>query len=375
MTLVFGAGLLSRSLAGLRLSPQGFEERHLWWMTLTPSPGGYQSIREDAYYPALIERLAALPGVQSVALSRFFLTGIDPVSAARAVSRPTGDGSRSGERAFVEAVSPRFFETVATPRLSGRDFTWADRIGSPPVAIVNDTLARTLFPGRTAVSEFMVVGAADSPPVEVVGVVADATLGQSRTGRVPMVFRPFLQAEYRRGPSILLRTNLPPESNAQSIREVVESFRHEYPYLSMAVSERLDAMLLNERLATAASRSLALVAALIAVAGLFALLGYMVARRTREIGVRLALGASRRAIVGLVARRAAAVTLAGITFGVFGAFVTAHVMRAMLFGLSPFHAPTLIGAAIVMMGLGLAAALVPALRACRTHPIVSLRAE
>jgi predicted permease len=375
MILVFGAGLLSTNLSNLRFSHQGFEERHLWWMMLTPSPGGYQNIREEAYYPALVERLEALPGVEAAALSRFFLSGVDPVSAARPVSTPADSGSQSGGRAFVEAVSPRFFETVATPRLSGRDFTWADRIGSPPVAIVNEMLARTLFPGRSALSEFIVVGTADSPPIEVVGVVADATLGQSRTGRVPVVFRPALQAEYRRGPSILLRTSVTPESIAESIRGIVESFGHEYPYLSMPVSGRLDAMLLNERLAAAASRSLAMVAASIAAAGLFALLGYMVARRTREIGVRLALGASWRAIAGLVVRRAAALTLAGITFGVLGAFVTAHVMRAMLFGLSPFHTPTLLGAFIVMVGLGLVAALVPALRACRTNPIVALRAE
>jgi putative ABC transport system permease protein len=272
-------------------------------------------------------------------------------------------------------VSPLFFQTVGISLLEGRDFTWLDDKTSAPVAIISLSLQRELFSSGQALGRHIRI--ANDPQlrtVEVVGVVSDASITGLREPHVRVVYRPFLQG-LARLPVVHVRTAAPLDAVSGPIQQAVKSLGHEYVRIVYATDDWKDRALLQERLLAMLSSLFGGLALALAFIGIYTLLAYSVVRRTREIGIRMALGSSPASAVRLVLRQVAAVLGAGGAIGIVGSIWTSRFVAALLYGVQPHDVRTLVGAALILGGIGLLAGWFPARRAARVDPMIALRAE
>jgi predicted permease len=276
---------------------------------------------------------------------------------------------------LMEMVSPRFFDTIRIPRIQGRDFTWQDDAHGAPVVIVNATLSHRLFPQGNAVGQRIRIG---RDPVrqalEIVGVVGDAPVGNIREPDVPVAFRPIPQEPRFAGvPDINVRTSGNVKAVGERLRETVASLGRHYLRSLSTLEEQVDQALLQERLVAWLSSFFAGLAVLLACIGVYALLTYAVARRTREIGVRMALGASRPSVVRLIVGEGLTLALLGVVLGVPAAVAAGRLIGALLYGLGPTDAVTLTSATAMFIIVAAIAGLLPAYRASTIDPMAALR--
>lgn len=376
--LLVGAALLAENFTRLRSADLGFRTDHVLLAALAGQPGGYGDVNEAAYLQELVSRLSALPGVTSVSLGRRFTTVLggttpstDPVSA---IGR---DGRTRTVPTILDIASPRFFETVGITRLGGRDFTWQDTPTSPPVAIVTASAARALFPEGDAIGRHVHAGSdPKQPPVEIVGVVNDISMGDVTRRDLPVLFRPALQQpQMARSPFVQIRTGVSPDALTSAVRRTVASLGHDYVIYARTLEDRIGDTIASERMAAGIAVLFAALALLLALIGLYGVLAYGVARRTREIGVRMALGASPRGVLRMVLMECAMLTLAGIAFGIPFAIALGRSFGALLFNVEAWNPAVLLGATVLFTAAALGAGLLPARRACRIDPMVALRSE
>jgi predicted permease len=374
LVLLFGAGLLSKSLSRLQSVDLGFRASGVAFGRVSGLPGGYTSFDAPTYYAELYHRLAALHGVSSVSFSRAFPA---PVVMPETIGRADRPGGPDDVAGALDAVSPRFFETVGMTLLRGRDFDWHDNAGSPAVAIVNQTLARRLVGTEDALGQRIRTGTeASRQSIEIVGIVSDARFGDPRTNPVPMVFRPsFQEMSLLRAPIVEVRSTAEPAAVAEAIRGTLKSMGREYTSGVLGLDEQVNQSMLRERVMARLSTYFAGLAVLLAAIGVYGLLAYAFTRRTREIGVRIALGASRPAVLRMVLRDGLVLVLLGIVIGAPCAVLSARLLTSVLFNLSPMDPVTLAGSAAFFILLGAFAALAPAARAAHVDPLVALRAE
>jgi predicted permease len=377
LVLVFGAALFAGSLAKLRAIDVGFHAEGIVWGRAFAVPGGYNQFDEASYYPMLVSQLSSLPGVQSVALSKLFPAFFSFPARLDLIAR-TGDDASTEVPGVMETVSPRFFETVGILHVQGRDFTWHDDLKGTAVAIVNRSLSQKLFAGANPLGQRIRVG--NEPArraLDIVGVVDDAVITNLKTSaHQPVVFRPSLQEpRIARASDVSVRTTGDPHAAADAMRHTVMALGHEYLRNVQTLDEELDRSLLQERLLATLSSLCAAMAVLLAFIGLHGLLAYAVARRRREIGVRMALGASRLSVMRLVVGEGLALTLLGVTIGVPFALLVARLVGALLFGLKPSDPATLVGAALFFVVVGATAGFLPGLRASSVDPMTALRDE
>jgi len=377
LVLLVGAGLFTASLANLRNIDVGFESKGARWSRLFAVPGGYRNQDDATYYPELIRQVEALPRIRSAALSSMFPTFFGLASflqtqvmarSGEATDGPAADG-------LMESVTPRFFETAGIPLRRGRDFTWGDTGNIAGVAIVNQALADTLFPGGDPIGQHIRIGADPRrATLEVVGLVSDASIGDLRTPHVPVAFRPRLQ-EQARAPVLNFRFEGDPAAADAAVRQVIAGLGHEYPRRFYSLEEQVEIALLQERLLAGTSGFFGGLAVLLAFVGLYGLLSYAMSRRTREIGVRMALGASRGQVLRMVMREGVLLTLVGVAIGIPCALAASRVTASMLFGLEPGDPAVVAAAAVFFVAIGSLAGLWPARRAAGVNPTDALRSE
>jgi len=373
LTLVCSAALLGRSLANALSVDPGFDAEHVVGFTVNPRAVGYDGDRLEQYLGTLVERARALPGVSHVAVSSMM-----PLSGRAASTEVTGPRQQAGHAtapyADVFEVSPDFFPTLGLGLVAGRAFDDRDTKGAPRVVIVNETLARLLVDRPEAVGQMM--GYEDVPAsLQIVGVARD---GRSRlkAPASPTLFLPRAQTNGGGTVNVLLRV---PRAETASAAAVTEMVRRLDPGVAMSAFAGLGALardaLLRERMLAGLSLVFASLAGLLAAMGLAGLTSVNVTRRTREIGVRLALGASRGSVERLMLREVAVLVGAGVAAGL-ALFLSANrVLRSLLFEISP-NDPVTIGLAIAALAaIGVVAGLVPARRAARVDPAVTLRCE
>ncbi|HEV8346100.1 MAG TPA: FtsX-like permease family protein [Vicinamibacterales bacterium] len=278
---------------------------------------------------------------------------------------------------LTEFVSPGFFDMFGIARLRGRDFTWDDDRHAPAVAIVSESLSRKLFPAGEIIGRRIRVSSGPArTDVDIVGVVADAPIGGIREPHVAVVFRPMMQ-DLTRAPFPM--THVRVSGDLKAVRDayvrVVESQGHHYVRALFTLDQWIDFALLQERLIAGLSTSAAALAVVLACVGIYGLLAYAVTSRVREIGVRMAIGATRTAVVQMIVREGLTVALLGVLIGIPCALGAARLVRSQLYGLAPNDPATIIGAAVVFIVTGFVAALVPALRASKVDPMDALRQE
>jgi predicted permease len=376
LVLLIGASLFVRSLGKLRSIPLGFRNEGTIVMQLFPVPNGYKDIRDDVYYPELLRRVSSLTGVHSAVLTSFRPGGgfgwEEEVSAL-----PAADSRRDAFHPHIGIISPGAFDTLGMHIQSGRDFTWADGEHSQRAAVLSQSMANRLFPGREAVGQHVRIGTeTESRDAQVVGVVNDARIFDVREATSLSVYLPWLQEQKSsHWGNLLMRGGVDGMALNDSVRREVGALGHEYIMNIWTVAHVLDRTLLQERLTALLSGFFGLLAALLASIGLYGLMSYTLRRRTREIGIRVALGAQPREVLQIVFKEAAALCITGIVVGVPCALASVKLISSMLYGLSPYDP---IAFAVVICGMlmiGVLAGYPVARRAARVDPVVALRYE
>jgi predicted permease len=374
VVLVTTGGLLVRSLYLLQRNAIGVRTDGVLVVRVQPVPGAYPSLDNAAHYPALLEAIAAVPGVRSVGMSRLF-----PRLLVRPVGVPVAFvGDTSGHvMGTQESASPRLFETLGIPLLAGRLPSWTDGPGTPPVVVVNAALASSLGPALEVVGRRVRLGSDPGlQDVEVVGVVGNATLGSPRFADLPIFYLPTLQAgRFANYPSVLVAADGDATAVATRVRALVAATGREFVQDIAPLDRALERAPSAERMSAAVAGLIAALAAALASLGVYGALAITVARRTREIGVRMALGATAESVRRLVLRDGLVVVVCGVVLGLPLALAAARVMRILLFQVTPHDPAVFAATAGTLVGLGLLASWLPARRASTVDPAVTMRTE
>jgi predicted permease len=379
IVLTAGAGLLVTSFLHLARNSQGFKPDQLLTFNFETPDARYGNVRPQ-FYRDYFDKLRALPGVESASGSMFLpMTGINAVVSFEDPEhyRPKGQF----ESARLDLVSPGFFHTMEIPLLSGRDFTDADTPKSQQVMIVTRDFARTFFPGENVVGKKLkpgVVAGPSAPPEwrTIVGVVGDVRSQATDLTMDPMYYLPASQLGNWCCLYSVVRTRVDPLSLEPQVRNLLASLDSDLAVNEVrTMQDRIGLQLAQPRFAMVLLSAFAGLALVLTVVGLYGLMAYSVVRRTREIGVRLALGASRGRVLGGVLRQAAILILMGTALGVATTVASGSILRAFLYGTSA-HNPVVFAAVCGLMAVtGLLAAYLPARRAMSVDPSVALRYE
>jgi len=374
--LLVAAGLLVTTLRNLIDGDLGFD-RQLLQVEVDGVGAGYKEERLLDLAQRLTAAMRDLRGVAGVSVSNNGLLSDDEMTAPVMV---LGDRARSEDERLANSdqVSEGYFRTLGVPVVAGREFTEGDRRGAPSVAIINASMARYYFGEASAIGrQFRVGDDASAPVVTIVGVVKDIKNNGPRETPDRRFYAPYFQAEdHTPGLRFQLRLSGPPEAVAPMVRAAIRRIDATLDIASMDTVETTHRRLLvRDRLMANLAAAFGVLAALLAATGLYGVLAYTVARRAREIGIRMALGARRPEIARLVVRDGALMVLVGAVIGLPAALLAARGMAANLFGLTPFD-PVIVGTAVlVLLAVATCAAYLPARHATRVDPLVALRSE
>ncbi len=377
--LVTAAAVFLNHLSRLRNFDLGFRSDHVLLVTLDPTHSGYNPGQLAAFYQALLSRLEAIPGVRSASIS-----GCTPLEGCGTPGRymfAEGHVERLEDRrrASVTFVTPRYFETLGIPLIAGRDFTFQDA-GRSRVAVINQRMARHYFPGVDPIGKHVTVDRNSKPgwfgsnqPYEVVGLVGDVKAIELRDPPYPTVYFNMFQ-ENQLMDQFQLRTTVNPRSVSGTVRRIERNILKTVPITRVTtLADQVDSNIVPERLIATLSQLFGVLGAALAGIGLYGLLAYMVARRTNEVGIRMALGATARDVSSLVLRDALGMVCGGLVAGVVLVLVSRPVIVSLIQGLQLQSTAALIFGGCVIIGVALLAAYVPVRRAVRVDPMVALR--
>jgi predicted permease len=360
----------------------GFPTDHLLTFRIDPSLNGYSDEQTKSFYQRLDINLQTMPGVTSVGFSALPL--LKGYAWQNAIVGKDFEGAPIEEQPVLSTVSPAYFATLGIPIVAGRAFTMQDdveRTGSNEYAyaVINESFARKYFPGREPIGQrFGLVNDMQpvNPDIEVIGVIPDRKYRDLRETPPAQAYFPYFQSLHFRFMNIYLRTQGDPRQIEDQLRERMRQFDPHVPVVGLqTMDEQIGFSLRTERLVASLSGVFGGLATLLAVIGLYGVMAYVVMRRTREMGIRIALGALRSNVIAMVMREVFILIGAGMAAGFLLALVLANLIRSQLYGLNPRDPLTFSGSAIVLtLAAGLAGFL-PALRASGVDPTTALRQE
>ena len=370
--LLVVAGLFLRSLGRVNTVDLGMDTSHVLLMTMDTQTRGYSEDRALQFYGQLLERVRATPGVRAATIA-------DTVPLTLNDSGMTIPGPDAGRlRVSFNNVSPGIFATLDIPLLEGRDFDARDGEGAPPVAIINEALARRLFGSRSAIGQRLPgPGRPDDPGLErlIVGVAGNASY--QRIGEQQSLFAYFPVTQmFSPAPTLMVRTAGDPAAMAPSIRNVVRALDDGLPVFGVStLAESSLVTLLPARLAAGVSGALGGLVLVLSTVGLYGVVAFMVRQRRREIGIRMSLGATTRDVAGLFLRQSVRWAAIGVAIGITLAVALTRVIGGFLFGISPLDAPTFAAAVALLLVVTCVASYAPARRASTLNPVEALRTE
>ena len=375
VVLLVAAGLFLRTVRNLRQVDVGFDARNLLLVTINPALNRYDQARIRNVEAALLDRLPAVPGVLSATLSTPALLS----------------GSRSRTGAFIEGrsapqtrdqinvvmVAPNFFSALGIPLVGGRAFTLRDNRATPNVVVLNQAAVRKYFPHENPLGRHMGSTFETSGQREIVGIVRDAKYDSMRDAAPPTMYQSYLQAprlDFRS--TVEARTVGDPMRSVAAVRDAIRQVDPDLAVLDVSTqTDQIEARFAQEKLFAESYALVGGLAVAIASLGLFGLMSYSVARRTNEIGIRMALGAAREAVVGMVMRESLTLVVAGVVIGIALALVSGRLISSLLFDLAPHDPAAIVGAAGVLVAVSTVAGYLPARTAARVDPMVALRNE
>ncbi|HLK69737.1 MAG TPA: ABC transporter permease [Bryobacteraceae bacterium] len=376
LLLLIGAGLFVRSLANLRSLNPGFHTENLIQFTVSPRSVGYDGVRIRAFYQRLEDRLRGLPGVRAAGLARVQVLANDEWDEGITLE---GHQPKPGEELdpHMNFVSPGYFETLGIPLVAGRGFTFKDDANAPRVALVNAAFAKRYFGDGIAVGHHVGMGIDPGTPmnIEIVGVVGD-TRYESLRDEIPLEM--FLCTAQRADQVITayVRTIHDAETEFHTIRAVVHELDPNLPATNMkTLDSQINDSLISERMIATLSTIFGALATVLAIIGLYGVMAYMVARRAREIGIRMALGAKAGTVVWMVMREVLILVTAGMAIGLPTALALTRLVKSQLYGIAPNDPASLALASLALFLVAMVAGYVPARRAAAYDPVRVLRSE
>ena len=373
LPLLVSAALLLKTLQNLRALETGFAKENVLLASINPALNGYSKERRGAFFDELLAETRALPGVKFASLA-----SDSPISGGWDQNIITVEGytPREGERmtSDVTYISTDYFRSLEIPMVMGRDFDERDRIGAPKVVIVNEKLAKHFF-GTTNVLGRR-IGLDKVPDMEIVGVVKDAQYINMREETRRHFYIPTTQDETLTNLTLHVKTTTTPDVVAEQLRAQLKSLDPNLPlYNIKSLATEIDESLVQERLVTWLSIAFGVLATLLTALGLYGVLTFSVARRTREIGIRVALGAQRRDVFRLIMIRGVVLVGIGVAIGLGASYAFSRLIGALLFGVEPNSLTTLVSVSIGLIAVALLACYLPARRATKVDPLVALRYE
>jgi predicted permease len=374
LVLLIAAGLLLTSFARLQRVQPGFEPEGVFTAQLALPPQRYDRDKLVAFYEQLYRRLAALPGSTSAALTdRVPLTGAQAPAPVAVMGRALPPMSERPQ-ANRHLVSPMYFKTLGIPMRAGRDFDERDSARVPHVVIVNETFARRHFPGEDPIGRTLITGMGQLPS-QIVGVVADVRSTSLNTPPEADYFLPALQRP-ETFTTILVRTNVGPAAMTPVVREALRAVDPDLPLLQpQLLTARIAETVANRKLALRLLEAFAILALVLATLGVYSVMAHLVAFRTSEIGLRMALGASSSEVMRMVLGHGRRLTIIGIVLGISGALVVSKMMQQMLFEVAPADPAVYLALSAGLLLVTECASWFPARRATRIDPVSALRTE
>jgi predicted permease len=374
LVLLTGAGLFARTLRNLKTQDVGFDRERVILVWTAPQHEGRQGATVASLFETVLERINGLPGVRAASPSAFGLLGN---LGGSPVPNVEGYTPQSQEDPFVpwSLVAPGYFDAAGIKLLLGRDFTLRDRETAPRVAIVNETFARHYFGDRNPVGKHFGMRRDTGTPIEIVGVVRDSRYTSLRDANTRMIYIPYRQdLAHLYTMCVVVRGTGQSAGLTGEVRDAMRAIDPNLPILKIdTAEEQLDESLVEERLIAGLSGFFGMLAVLLACVGLYGVMAYTAARRTNEIGIRLALGASGRGVLAMVLKESLWLVLAGIVIGVPVTLAVTRLIAARLFGISPADPWTICAATALMIAVAAAAGFLPARRAAQVDPMAALR--
>jgi putative ABC transport system permease protein len=378
LMLLIGAGLLMRSLTGLRGVDPGFDPNHLLTATIDIPEAKYMTPEmRNQFFERAIANVRALPGVESAA----WVDSLPLQGGSTQYVAVEGQPAMKESEMPVVAVrlpSPGYFETARIKLLKGRDFTESDGFGKPRVIIVSEHTARRFFPGQDPIGKQITLTMMTKEPAQIVGVVGEVKIGaldDSEAESETVIYAPEAQFAFN-GKTLVARTTPEPRTLTRPVIGAIRAIDPEQPVLDITTMDEIVEESLGQRpLAMTLLSAFALLALVLATVGIYSVLAYTVRQRVREIGIRMALGAPVKGVLGMIVVEGLKPTLIGVGLGLVLAAALVRVMSTLLFGVSQHDPGTFSSVALLMLAVGVIATLLPAYRATRVDPIVTLRAE
>ena len=379
--LVAGAFLFVRTLYNLSRVDPGFHTDHLLLFSIQQPESRYPPPADRDLHHRVEEKLQSIPGVDAVTLSEVGYIS-DSMESSNFLPEGVALDPEKEQSALNNVVGAGFFQTMGIPIIAGREFDAHDTATSTHVGILSESLARQAFPGvnpigRHFLAHFRLREKTSGTLVQVVGVCADTRYWSVKQKPVAMFYEPYTQTDNLDfGVTYELRTALKPEAVAPALRRVVQSIDPDLPIIDLRTQrEQIDSTMQQERLFASLTAGFGMLALALACVGVYGVMAYSVARRTSEIGVRLALGALPRRVLGMVLREASWLSIVGIGAGLGVALLLTRLVKSMLYGLEPTDPVSLAGGALLLALVGLAASWIPARRAAAVQPMDALRHE
>jgi predicted permease len=375
VVLVCG-GLFIKSFRHAQQMDPGFNPRGVLLVALNPQLVGYDGDQTRNFYRQIIDRAAALPGVQAASVADLLPLGDSSNSNGPILKEgETLAPGSPGRNIMNNVVSPGHFKTLQIPLIAGRDFDDRDRKGAQRVIIVNERMSQMLWPGEDAVGKRVFIGPGSTEAIEVIGVAQTGKYRALAESPKAYYYSPMTQRAAT-GMTLIVRTNIDPRSLAGAIRKEVQSMDSRIPLSSIkTMNEHLTWALWAPNMAATMALAFAVVALLLSAVGLYSVMAYVVSQRTREVGIRMALGAQRRDVLRLITSQGMRLALIGVMIGFALSLVLARALSSVLIGVSAYDLTTFVVVPLLLAVVAFVACLIPARRATQVNPLVALRYE